>query len=80
MSIRRKKNSITVSGEDLQDLKQALRDSILGAKKKKLRPGQVQCPFCGDVYMPQSREHFISGICDGCWPEEHGDDDEHKPF
>ena len=70
MAVKRMRNSITVSGDDLRDLKKAMRDSLLGARERKLKPGEVQCPFCGDVYLPTHKEHMLSGICDGCWPDE----------
>ena len=71
MAVRRTANTITVSGDDLNDLKKAMRNALLGTRKvNDLKPGQVQCPFCGDVYMPTHKEHFISGICDPCWPDD----------
>mgnify|MGYP003121163276 CR=1 FL=1 len=88
MTVRRTANTITISGDDLDDLKKAMRNSLLGTRKvNDLKPGQVQCPFCGDVYMPTHKEHFISGICDACWPDEptdivevQDDGDDDKPF
>ena len=87
MAVRRLRNSITISGNDLKDLKRAMRDSLLGVRKRKLKPGEVQCPFCGDIYMPTNKEHFISGICARCWPDEPEEepddyeiDDNDKPF
>ena len=66
MAVRRQKNSITVSGDDLTDLKAAL--------KKLLRPAEVpwdhaQCPCCGDILKIFTTEQTISGTCDPCWDE-----------
>jgi len=55
---------------ELNDLKNMLYDQLLGDRKKKLKDGEVQCPFCSTVYKPTHKEHIISGICDDCWPDE----------
>ena len=64
MSIKRTANTITVSGDDLKDLKAAL--------KKLVRPAEVpwdhaQCPMCKKILLIKTNEQTISGTCDPCW-------------
>ena len=62
--VRKNKYGVTVSGDDLSDLKLAL--------KKVLRPaavpdGHAQCPGCKQVLPIKTAEQRISGTCDPCW-------------
>lgn len=54
----------------LAQLKSELRADLLGEKATPTEPGEVQCPFCSTVYQATEPEHFISGICNPCWPSE----------
>ena len=90
MAIRKNKNSVTVSGSDLDDLKLALKRALRPAATAK---GHSQCPVCEQVLPIKTKEQEISGTCDPCWdrlfaepepvtePEQEGEDDnEERPF
>tara|TARA_R110000824_G_scaffold56378_1_gene154392 strand:+ start:487 stop:744 length:258 start_codon:yes stop_codon:yes gene_type:complete len=64
MAVRRNKNSITISGDDLTNLKAALRRHHRPAK---VAPGHAQCPVCMTVLPIRTKEQAISGTCDPCW-------------
>ena len=66
MAVRRLKNSITVSGDDLNDLKAALKKLVRPAE---VPDGYAQCPFCKRVLLIQTTEQTISGTCDSCWDD-----------
>lgn len=67
MAVRRTSFGVTISGDDLKDLKAALRRDILGPKGVKVPPGHAQCPGCKEVLPIWTKEQSISGICDPCW-------------
>jgi len=54
----------------LSQLKAGMRDDLLGDKATPTEQGEVQCPFCSTVYRATEPEHFISGICNACFPSE----------
>lgn len=95
MAVKRSKNTIRVSGDDLSNLKLAMKRTLRPAKVK---PGEAQCPMCKRVLAIRTKEQEISGTCDPCWDRMFGapkladitepvtystppeDDDEWTPF
>lgn len=64
MAVRRNKNSITISGDDLTNLKAALKRTT---RPSEVPPGHAQCPGCMRVLPIRTKEQTISGTCDPCW-------------
>ena len=64
MAVRRRRNSITVSGNDLTDLRAALKKLVRPAE---VPDGYAQCPFCKQVLLIQTSEQSMTGTCDPCW-------------
>ena len=88
--VRKNKHGVTVSGDDLNNLKAALRKILRPAA---VPDGHAQCPGCKKVLQIRTAEQRISGTCDPCWdklfaepkpvtePELKGEgDDEEIPF
>ena len=65
MAIRRLRNSVTISGDDLSNVKQALKKALRPASD--VPPGYAQCPGCKKILIIVTSEQRISGTCDPCW-------------
>lgn len=89
MAVRKNSRGITVSGDDLSNLKAALKKAFRPAE---VPAGYAQCPGCKQVLPIKTKEQEISGTCDPCWDrlfdvmspvtehEEVTHADEEKPF